>query len=359
MYSTTSRSMAPTSITLFFLLLFPFTFAGSNCPPLGPVLPAPKSPSSNNAVQFALVGLSAEFETLASSYNATAISIAVASIHEKGPMLDLGHTPSIHNKRGTKKVDINTVYRIASVSKVFTVLALLQLKGKINLADPVTKYVPELRQLKKQEDTINDITTVDWDEVTIDALASQLSDIGQNCTLSLKSVATKARWLTFVIIVGEDLRNQDIPYTELGFPVLPPEAASMCGGAPGERGCTRGGKMQHIPNPTLHRLIIISDFFAKFGKRHPAYAPYTTPVYSNIAYTILGFVIEAATHGSYENYMQRAIFEPLSMTRTTVGKPSKDNIGFIPSETNWWSTDLGIENPYANHHYSSQPASSI
>lgn len=108
-------------------------------------------------------------------------------------MLDLGRTPSIHNKSGAEKVDIDTVYRIASVSKVFTVLAVLRPKGKITLADPVTKCVPELRQLMKHEDTINDITTVDWDEVTIDALAGQLSDIGQNCTLRLKSVATKAR----------------------------------------------------------------------------------------------------------------------------------------------------------------------
>lgn len=47
-------------------------------------------------------------------------------------------------------VDTSTVFRIASMTKSFTALAILQLRdaGKLSLDDPAEKYVPELRQLR-------------------------------------------------------------------------------------------------------------------------------------------------------------------------------------------------------------------
>lgn len=47
-------------------------------------------------------------------------------------------------------VDSSTVFRIASMTKSFTALAILQLRdaGKLSLEDPAEKYVPELKSLK-------------------------------------------------------------------------------------------------------------------------------------------------------------------------------------------------------------------
>ena len=47
-------------------------------------------------------------------------------------------------------MDTNTVFRIASMTKSFTALAILKLRdeGKLSLDDPAEKYVPELRALK-------------------------------------------------------------------------------------------------------------------------------------------------------------------------------------------------------------------
>ena len=47
-------------------------------------------------------------------------------------------------------VDTSTVFRIASMTKSFTALAILQLRdaGKLSLDDPAEKYVPEMRQLR-------------------------------------------------------------------------------------------------------------------------------------------------------------------------------------------------------------------
>lgn len=48
------------------------------------------------------------------------------------------------------RVDTSTVFRIASMTKSFTALAILQLRdaGRLQLDDPAEKYVPELRQLR-------------------------------------------------------------------------------------------------------------------------------------------------------------------------------------------------------------------
>ena len=90
----------------------------------------------------------------------------------------------------------------------------------------------------------------------------------------------------------------------------------------------------------------MSDFFNKFGKKHPVYAPYTTPLYSNNGFAILGFVIEAVTNKTYAEYMQEAVFKPLGLTHTTVAVPSNSSVGFIPAGSSWWSTDIGFDNPY-------------
>lgn len=70
-------------------------------------------------------------------------------------------------------VDSDTVFRLASLSKLFPVLAVLMQKG-VDLDDPVTRYVPELRALNQQARDQTAIWKTDWDSVTIGALMSHL-----------------------------------------------------------------------------------------------------------------------------------------------------------------------------------------
>lgn len=58
-------------------------------------------------------------------------------------------------------------------------LALLTQKS-VRLDDPITKYVPELLQLRGETDEVNGITTVQWEQVTLGALASHMSGIGSD-----------------------------------------------------------------------------------------------------------------------------------------------------------------------------------
>lgn len=79
----------------------------------------------------------------------------------------------------------DTAFRIASVSKSFTVYAAL-LESKIKFDDPITKYIPELADLQKENLSP---WAPEWDEITIRSLASQLSGIareGKSISVTIK-----------------------------------------------------------------------------------------------------------------------------------------------------------------------------
>ena len=73
---------------------------------------------------------------------------------------------------GTKKLDRDSQYLIGSVSKVISDALLL--KSGLNLDDPIIKYIPTLN---------NGSSVIDWNNITLRALASQLSGMPPNCTL--------------------------------------------------------------------------------------------------------------------------------------------------------------------------------
>lgn len=58
------------------------------------------------------------------------------------------------------KVDENTIYHWASISKTLTGIAIMQLRdrGKLKLDDPITKYVPELRMVYNPFGSMDEIT---------------------------------------------------------------------------------------------------------------------------------------------------------------------------------------------------------
>ena len=159
--------------------------AVSNCPPLGAVLPPPNSPSTSPDLKKVVAELEVLQKQVGSLLgNATGLSISIGSAHEDKVLASLSYSPAIYNTSGAHKVDGDTVFRIGSVSKVFTVLGLLLLGDKISFSDPITKYVPELEQLKKQQNVQNAVTTVDWQAISIDALASQLAGVGYDGKLN-------------------------------------------------------------------------------------------------------------------------------------------------------------------------------
>jgi CubicO group peptidase (beta-lactamase class C family) len=76
-----------------------------------------------------------------------------------GKLVHLG-THGYRDLAAKARVDTASVFRIASMTKSFTALAILQLRdeGKLSLEDPAERHVPELRQLRYPTDDSPRIT---------------------------------------------------------------------------------------------------------------------------------------------------------------------------------------------------------
>ena len=114
----------------------------------------------------------------------TSFSVAVTSASES--LWTTSYTaPSLGNYSDgpPSLMSDQSYFRIASISKVFTVLAVLlqEQAGKCNLRDPITRHIPELK------DRVG-IDTIDWDSITLETLASQLSGIPRECKSFLNTL---------------------------------------------------------------------------------------------------------------------------------------------------------------------------
>lgn len=162
--------------TLLLLISLNFGLIQARCPPLGPILPATTSLSGDAAFQKVIAQINASLQNASSSLNETAVSVGARSIHEAQPLLSFHYTPDAFNTSGMHNVTGDTVYSVGSATKLFTALAILQLRGqgKVSLSDAVTKYVPRLASLPQSN---NSLTTVDWNAVTIEALLDHLGGV--------------------------------------------------------------------------------------------------------------------------------------------------------------------------------------
>ncbi|GJC90680.1 beta-lactamase-like protein ARB_00930 [Colletotrichum liriopes] len=151
------------------------------CPPLGAKLPSSKTPSNSTAVKEAIAKIQEGLVNRTLSLQGTGISIGVKSIHEDHPLFDWHFTPPVADNRSTAKVDIDTVYRGGSITKLFTTLTALQ-NTHIKGTDPVTKYLPQLKS--EATDNEGQLSFIPWDNITVEDLASHVSGLGGDNLLS-------------------------------------------------------------------------------------------------------------------------------------------------------------------------------
>lgn len=163
---------------------------------LGPSFEPPTQLSTQAIIQEAALNikksLNRAIRTGESQYgnfnsSTTSFSLTAVSQQESAPIIDFHHTSGFLNVSAgsTSKVTADTVYRIGSVSKLFTVYALLLNNGISYWNRPITDFVPELRQAVQHPlHKSSVIDSVQWDQVTVGALASQLSGMGRDCTFS-------------------------------------------------------------------------------------------------------------------------------------------------------------------------------
>lgn len=129
---------------------------------------------SNTGFRQAAKAITNQLIELTTSYNETALSLGVRSLRGSDPILSFHHTPSMFNTSGVHQVNGDTVYRAASITKLFTTVSVLQFEDKINLSERVVHYLPELLQISTWETVPSQI---DWNTVTVESFLSQLSGL--------------------------------------------------------------------------------------------------------------------------------------------------------------------------------------
>lgn len=153
---------------------------------MGPTFPEPQSLSKSAVLQDAVKNLTALFNAIDGD-NSTgtydnSYSIQVFSASDSTTIFQHSHTAqnlTNQNTTGVTKVDANTVFRIGSPTKVFSVYAFLIEAGDAHFNDPITKFVPELAALAANQ-TGNALTKVAWDDITIGELASHMAGISND-----------------------------------------------------------------------------------------------------------------------------------------------------------------------------------
>ena len=121
---------------------------------------------------------------------------------------------------GVTRVDGDSIYRVASVTKAFTVYLVLIEVGSRFWDRPITDFIPELAEYSNVK-APNPVNVVDWRSVTLGALAGQIAGIPRDTAL-----------------FGGDLllsRGANSDLTELGLPPLnlsDPDALDPCASLP-------------------------------------------------------------------------------------------------------------------------------
>ena len=125
-----------------FIMTLPL-LALARCPPTGPVLPPPSNLQSLDLSTLAniLDGLSSGNNISKWNTSTTSISIEITSANSS--FFTYKYAAPVRNESGVSVVDNNTIFRVASVTKVFTVLAVL-LGNKIKMEDLIPEFIPEL-----------------------------------------------------------------------------------------------------------------------------------------------------------------------------------------------------------------------
>jgi CubicO group peptidase (beta-lactamase class C family) len=151
-----------------------------NCPLLGPVFPAPTELKSSSAIKAAIqtfpklleqalgAGL-LDNETTSFSLNIFSGDDTLFETHFAAPGLNGSLAAGTLNNQ--------TVYRVGSLSKLWSMYTFLLSAPGNQLDQPITKFIPEL--VNASSENLGDGT--EWEDITIRSLAGHLSGLGRDC----------------------------------------------------------------------------------------------------------------------------------------------------------------------------------
>lgn len=319
------RIIEPTRL----LLLFGARLIGGDF--LGPTFPAPEDLCSDQSlVRSAWENVTLTFDSYLRHGEKSSVTIGIAgtenvtfsaglfSVHDAAAaQLQYHYTaPQVASSvNGTNAVDGDSIYRVASVTKLMTVFV-----GMLSLTDDqwhrsIVEIVPEFASTGTETDN----HVPEWDKITPWTLANHLSGIEST------GVLADALLLLLEVSSAASLPLGDFLVT-VGLPPVNLDALGPCAGAV----CTP------------------QDFVASIKSRPPVFPPNATPAYSNLGMMILGLAISRISNKPFEALYTDTVFAPLGMASSLVNAPSQPplldrSVVTGPWENGW----LFAENGYA------------
>ncbi|KPI44065.1 Protein flp [Cyphellophora attinorum] len=237
-----------------------------------------------------LVAIRPGFERVSFSVSATTLNSTFFSYHHTARRLDFAR-PGAHPVTG------DNYYRIASITKMFTTTAILQLhaKGKLSLDDPVSKHLSKLSG------------PIAWDDITLRMLISQSSGLGQD-------------WSQ-----GDLTKGIDDPL-EKGFPPPTKKHLTPC-----------------YEQVDFFTACNATDLYHAMPDQRPVFSPNQVGSYSNVGFEILGLVIEQVTGHAYETYVEKHILKAWDLTSGVTFDTPADHLAVLPEDWSWFfGVDLGM-----------------
>jgi CubicO group peptidase (beta-lactamase class C family) len=202
------------------------------------------------------IAAGAQIETFHSTFESVltrhgVVGGSFAFVHGASPSTQFSFGEA--NSQTHQRVDAETSYNWASITKTMTAIAILQLRdrGRLSLEDPAVRYIPELRQVHDDYGAI--------DEITIRHLLTH----------------------------SAGFRNPTWPWDC--------DDAKNCDWQPFE--------------PAKWTQVA-----AMLPYTHVAFRPGTRWSYSNLGYVFLGQVIERISGDDFEVYIDKNILKPLGMS---------------------------------------------
>ncbi len=289
-------------------LLFHYAILASSTPAaplLGPGYPPPTDLTSDcSLVSAAWTNLTASINTyiegnqtvegLVPNLGSYTFSVGAFSIFDAqaAHKLQYHHTGKDveTSNTGVTRVDGDSIYRVASVSKAFTVYLVLIKIGSSYWDRPITDFVPELA--KYANDTAPDpLNVVDWRSVTLGALAGQIAGIPRDTPFFASD-----QWIS---------RGGGSDLVELGLPPLNFTDLDALDPCTSFFNSTGG-------------ICPEDRYFQAWTKRGPVFSPWTTPLYTDGGFALLSIALEKITRKTFGTMFQEDMVKPLGMNSTTI-----------------------------------------
>ncbi|KAH7050209.1 hypothetical protein B0J12DRAFT_699609 [Macrophomina phaseolina] len=248
------------------------------CPLLGPFFPAPRIDPSSAAIKEALSNFTKELDSYLEAVDGdfgpirpstTSLSIALlagsTSAHHSSMNITIQHPLRRSDSGMRMMIHCTRVY------------ALIGEAGSEVWHRPTKEFVPERKVSGESSTGADALSRVEWDEITLGALASPHSFTDEKQT-------AQACNLNEPCLREGSSRHSILPATQ------------------------RGHENRHRP----------PDFVRTFAAQPPLYLPDITPTFSRAAFQPLAYAAENLTGQPFDSALEEKLFTPLGLTRTRI-----------------------------------------